>query len=306
MREAAITFSSGFVTNLAVIAALVGKGDFVFSDSRNHASIVDGCRLSGADVIKFKHNDMEHLSATLRRLPEQARKLIVVDGVFSMDGDVVPLEMLIALRDEVPNTLLMVDEAHSFGVLGRHGRGIEEHFDCVGQIDVLMGTLSKAIPAQGGYIAGSRDLVTFLRYNARGFVFSAALAPTAAAAAQAALDVIEEEGETRQGRLMSNVRHFVGRLRDAGFRIGDTASAIIPVLLGSEDLAFDMAARCNAEGLYAMPVIHPAVARGTERLRMNVTCDHRLEDLDYGVTVLCRARAAIRSVTPDAFASDPS
>ena len=168
-RDAALTFSSGFVTNLAVIAALVGKGDYVFSDSRNHASIVDGCRLSGADVIRFTHNDMDDLSARLRCLPEQTRKLIVVDGVFSMDGDIAPLEALIALRDEVPNTLLMVDEAHSLGVLGRHGRGIEEHFDCVGQIDVLMGTLSKAIPAQGGYIAGSQDLVTFLRYNARGF-----------------------------------------------------------------------------------------------------------------------------------------
>ena len=140
-REAAITFSSGFMTNLAVIAALVGRGDHVLSDKRNHASIVDGCRLSGAEVTTFAHNDMAELEDHLQRLPDDARKLIVVDAVYSMDGDIAPLAALIALRDRYPNTLLMVDEAHSLGVLGSHGRGIEEHFGCSGQIDVLMGTL---------------------------------------------------------------------------------------------------------------------------------------------------------------------
>jgi glycine C-acetyltransferase len=302
-RDAAITFSSGYMTNLAAIAALVGKDDYVLSDTHNHASIVDGCRLSGAEVARFRHNDIEHLAAHLCGMPDEARKLIVVDAVFSMDGDIAPLEQLIALRDRHPNTLLMVDEAHSLGVLGGRGRGIEEHFDCVGAIDVLMGTLSKAIPAQGGYIAGSHDLITYLRYNARGFVFSAALAPSTAAAALAALEVIEREGPARRAQLMSNVRYFVGRLRDAGFRVGSTASAIVPIVLGSESLAFDMARACNEQGIYAMPVTYPAVARGTERVRMNVTCDHRREELDAAVAVLLGAQAEDRG-TPSARASD--
>lgn len=302
-REAAITFSSGFMTNLAVIATLMCKGDHVLCDKRNHASIVDGCRLSGAEVTRFRHNDMANLEKRLCCLPDGSRKLIVVDAVYSMDGDIAPLEALISLRDRYPNTMLMVDEAHSLGVLGERGRGIEEHFGCIGQIDVLMGTLSKTIPAQGGYIAGSRELITFLRYNARGFVFSAALSPATAAAALAALQLIESEGQSRRARLMSNVGHFVGRLREAGFNVGNTASAIVPILLGSEALAFEMARRCNLEGLYAMPVAHPAVPKGTERLRLNVTCDHRREDLDFAVAVLIRTRASIEKTTEAAYGS---
>lgn len=292
-REAAITFSSGFMTNLAVIAALLGRGDHVLCDKLNHASIVDGCRLSGAQVTRFRHNDMRDLANRLRGLPDNARKLIVVDAVYSMDGDIAPLEELIALRDRHPNTILMVDEAHSLGVLGVRGRGIEEHFDRTGQIDVLMGTLSKAVPAQGGYVAGSRELITYLRFNARGFVFSAALPPATAAAALAAFEVIESEGPSRRARLMSNVHHFIRRLRETGFDVGRTASAIVPILLGSETLAFEMARRCNLEGLYAMPVAYPAVTRGAERLRMNVTCDHRRQDLDFAVRVLVGVRAAL-------------
>ena len=290
-REAAITFSSGFTTNLAVISSLVGRGDYVLSDRRNHASIIDGCRLSGAKVTRFRHNDMSDLADRLGRLPEQARKMIVVDAVYSMDGDIAPIKELIALRDSHPNTLLMVDEAHSLGVLGPNGRGVEEHFDCVGQIDVLMGCLSKSVPAQGGYIVAAHDLITYLRFKARGFVFSAALSPATSAAALAAFDVIDREGAARRSRLMSNVHYFVRRLREAGFDVGNGASAIIPILLGSEALAFNLARRCNLDGLYAMPVVYPAVPKGGERLRMNVTYDHRREDLDFAIEVLQRARA---------------
>ena len=209
-----------------------------------------------------------------------------------MDGDLAPIQELISLRERHPNTLLMVDEAHSLGVLGNGGRGVEEHFDCVGQIDVLMGCLSKAVPAQGGYIAGARDMVTYLRFNARGFLYSAALSPAAAAAALAAFEIIDREGAARRLRLMSNVHYFIQRLRNAGFDVGDSVSAIVPILLGSETLAFDLARRCNLEGLYAMPVTHPVVPKGAERLRMNVTCDHRRGDLDFAIEVLRRARAA--------------
>jgi glycine C-acetyltransferase len=291
-REAALTFSSGFMTNLAVIAALVGKSDHVLSDERNHASIVDGCRQSGASIWRFKHNDVAELEHRLQRLPDGSRKLIVVDAVYSMDGDIAPLDALLAVRDRYPNTLLMVDEAHSLGVLGSRGRGIEEHCASLGQIDVLMGTLSKTIPAQGGYVAGSRELITFLRFNARGFVFSAALSPATAAAALAALDIIDAEGESRRACLTSNVRYFIRRLRAENFDIGNTASAIVPILLGSEAVAFGMARKCHEAGLHAMPVVFPAVAPGTERLRLNVTCDHRRADLDIAVETLIRARRA--------------
>ena len=289
-REAALTFSSGFMTNVAVIASLVGRGDYVLSDRRNHASIVDGCRLSGAKVAIFKHNDMADLAGQLDRLPDKARKLIVADAVYSMDGDIAPIVELIGLRDRHPNTLLMVDEAHSLGVLGPGGRGVEEHFDLVGRIDVLMGCLSKTVPAQGGYVAGGRDLITYLRFGARGFVFSAALSPATSAAALAAFEIIDREGAARRSRLMSNVRYFIGRLGEAGFDAGNSASAIVPIVLGSESLAFGMAKRCNLDGLYAMPVAYPAVPKGAERLRMNVTHDHTRKDLDFAIDVLQRAR----------------
>jgi 8-amino-7-oxononanoate synthase len=292
-REAAITFSSGFMTNLAAIQALVGKGDYVFSDELNHASIVDGCRFSGAEIVKFRHSDMTDLACKLESLPDDARGLIVIEAVYSMDGHIAPLKEVIELRDRQKNTILMVDEAHSLGVLGAHGKGVEEHFDCVGQIDVLMGTLSKTIPGQGGYIAGSQELITHLRYNARGFMFSAALSPVTAAAAQAAFKLIEIEGEARRKQLLSNVRYFIKRLEEEGFDTGNSESAIIPVLLGSEAMAFEMAAQCNLEGVYVMPVIYPAVPKSTERLRMNVTCDHRHEDLEYAVLTLVRARVAV-------------
>ena len=301
-REAAITFSSGFTTNVAVIGTLVGKGDYVLSDAHNHASIVDGCKSSRSETVTFRHNDVLDLDRKLGSLPRAARKLIVVDAVFSMGGDIAPLAKLLEIRDRHANAILMVDEAHSLGVLGRGGRGIEEHFDCEGQVDVLMGTLSKAIPCQGGYVVGSRELVTFLRYNARGFIFSAALSPVTAAAALAALEVLEDEGEERCGRLMTNARYFTRRLVEAGFDIGNTQTAIVPILLGGESLAFEMARLSNEEALYVLPVTYPAVPRGSARLRTSVTSEHCQEDLDRAVRTLSRARVAAREAINEGMA----
>ena len=296
-REAAITFSSGFMANQTVIATLVSAGDHVFSDARNHASIIDGCRLSGAQRHTFHHNDIADLRHQLGAVGADEMKLIVVDAVYSMDGDIAPLLELIALRDACPNTLLMVDEAHSLGVLGAGGLGIEEHFDCRGAVDVLMGTLSKTIPAQGGYVAGSRELIEYLRHGAGGFVFSAALAPPSSAAALAAFDVLVAEGAERRRRLMANVNEFIASLRSAGFDVGDSVSAIVPILLGSETLAFEMAKYCHRHNVFVMPVAYPAVAAGTERLRLNVTADHRPGDLEYALQTLVKARRAVRSET---------
>jgi 7-keto-8-aminopelargonate synthetase-like enzyme len=211
-----------------------------------------------------------------------------------MDGDITPLDSLLELRDRYANTILMVDEAHSLGVLGARGRGIEEYFDCQGQVDVLMGTLSKTIPCQGGYVTGSKDLVTFLRYNARAFVFSAALSPVSAAAAHAALEVLELEGEERSCRLRRNASYFPRRLVEAGFDIGKTRTAIVPILLGSESLAFEMARLANDDGLYVLPVTYPAVPRGSARLRMSVNSGHSEDELERAVRTLERAATVIR------------
>jgi 8-amino-7-oxononanoate synthase len=292
-REAAITFSSGFMTNLSVIGTLAGKGDVVLYDELCHASIVDGGRYSHAQIVKFAHNDTQALEAHLSALPACTRKLVVVDGVYSMDGDVAPLDALLELKRRYPNTMLMVDEAHSLGVLGLNGRGIEEHFDCVGQIDILMGTMSKTLPGQGGYIVGSNELVSYLRFNARGFIFSAPVAPATSAAVDAGLSVIEKEGRQRRARLMSNVDNFIGRLRAEGFEVGNTVSAIIPIFLRDETLAFELARLCNLEGVYAMPAVYPAVPKGGERLRMNITYNHERADLDFAIAALLRARAAL-------------
>ena len=190
--EAAVTFSSGYATNLTVISSLVGRNDYVLSDKLNHASIVDGCLMSGAKFLRFKHNDMEDLEARLESVPEGAAKLVVADSVFSMDGDIIDFPTLVRLCQE-HNAWLMIDEAHSVGVLGETGRGIEEHFGMEGTIDIKMGTLSKTIPAVGGYVAGSQELITYLRHAGRAYIFSAALPPAVAGAANEAFKVILDE-----------------------------------------------------------------------------------------------------------------
>ncbi len=219
--EAAVTFSSGYATNLSVIATLLGRGDYVISDKLNHASIVDGCLMSGAKFLRFRHNDMEALEARLQQMPDGAAKLVVVDAVFSMDGDVIDFPKLVALCRQY-HAWLMVDEAHSVGVLGQTGRGIEEHFGMPDTIDIKMGTLSKTIPSVGGYIAGRKDLINYLRHSTRAYIFSAALPPAQAAAAKAAFEVILDE-PWRVEKLRANGQQFInglkaGRLRYAQHR----------------------------------------------------------------------------------------
>ncbi|QPT14137.1 aminotransferase class I/II-fold pyridoxal phosphate-dependent enzyme [Serratia rubidaea] len=292
-REAALTFSSGFMTNLTVIDSLLGKGDVIFCDELNHASIIDGCRIGHAQVVRFPHNDMQTLDQQLAAAPPQARKLIIIDAVYSMEGDLAPLDTLIALRDRHPNTLLMVDEAHSLGVLGANGKGIEEHFACRGQIDILMGTLSKTLPGQGGFIAATQAVIHYLRMTARGFIFSAALSPITTAAMLAAFDVLEQEGPQRRKKLMENITYFVAALRREGFEVRAEQAAIVPIMIYSESQAFAMAQYCHQRDIYVMPVGYPAVSKGLERLRMNVTYHHSKDDLDLALQVLCAAREAV-------------
>lgn len=287
-REDAIVYSSGYVTNLATISTLIGRGDWVISDKWNHASIVDGCILARGEFKRFKHNNMDELEKQLKRAPESAGKLVVADAVFSMDGDIFNLPDALALCEKY-NARLMLDEAHSLGVLGETGRGIEEHFDMPGAIHVKMGTLSKTIPGVGGYIAGDRKLINFLRHAARGFVFSAALPPAVTAAIIEAFHVLEDEGIERNRVLNRNVRHFIDGLQEAGFDTGLTVTPIVPIMVGDEERALVMTKYCQDNGVFVLPVLPPAVQEGASRLRANVTAAHTIEDIDFALDVFIQA-----------------
>jgi 8-amino-7-oxononanoate synthase len=285
--EAAITFTSGYVTNLTVISALVGRGDYVLSDKLNHASIVDGCLMSGAEFRRFKHNDMADLEHRLQQVPDGAARLVIADAVFSMDGDVIDLPHLSALCKRY-GAYLMLDEAHSLGVLGPSGRGIEEHFGIENAVDIKMGTLSKTIPSVGGYIAGSRDLIDYLRHVSRAYIFSAALAPAQAAAAKEAFKVILEEPERIQ-RLNHNTRLFIDGLKASGFDTLSTTTAIVPVLCGSDDRAYAMTGEAQRRNVFVLPVVSPAVPEGLARLRATITAAHEPADIEQAMDVITTA-----------------
>jgi 8-amino-7-oxononanoate synthase len=284
-REAAIAISTGFATNASVIPALAGPGDWIFGDQWNHASIVTGAALSGASMRVYRHNDLGDLEALLRAAPPAAVKLVVTDAIFSMDGDIAPLPGLVPLCRKY-GAVLMVDEAHSIGVLGDTGRGIEEHFGMPGTVDVLMGTFSKTLSSMGGYVAGSRRLIDYLKVSASGYVFSTAPTAPVIAASLAALDVLVDEGPDRIARLRRNTALFIDGLRAAGFDTGVSATAIIPIILGADARALALADYGQRHGLFVLPALPPAVPVGAARLRLNVTADHSPADLRNAIAVL--------------------
>lgn len=287
-RDDAIVFSSGYVTNLATISTMIGRGDYVLSDKWNHASIVDGCLLSQGHFRRFRHNDMDDLIRNLNAAPAGVTKLVVADAVFSMDGDIMNLPDVVEICRR-HGARLMVDEAHSLGVLGATGRGIEEHYGMPGVVDVWMGTLSKTIPGIGGFVAGETRLVHFLRHAARGFVFSAALPPSVTAGALVAFDVMEEEGAALNQALRRNVERFINGLRAAGFDTGNTSTPIVPIMVQTDDRAIRMTKYCQDDGVFVLPVLPPAVPEGTARLRANVTAAHTFDDIDFALDVFSRA-----------------
>jgi glycine C-acetyltransferase len=285
--EAAITFSSGYVTNLTTISSLVGRGDFVFCDKLNHASIVDGCLISGAEMRRFKHNDMADLEKRLKQAPAGVTKLVVADAIFSMDGDILDLPKVVELCRK-HSAYLMVDEAHSIGVLGKTGRGIEEHFNMFGSVDIKMGTLSKTIPSVGGYIAAKKEMVDYLRHSSRAYIFSAALPPAQAAAANEAFRVILDE-PWRIGKLWQNTRQFLDGLKGLGFDTMLSATAIVPVLCGTDERAFALTQVCQRNDLFVLPVVSPAVPQGLARLRLTVTAAHEAHEIQYAMDVIGKA-----------------
>jgi 8-amino-7-oxononanoate synthase len=285
--ETAITFTSGYATNLTVISALMGRGDYVLSDKLNHASIVDGCLMSGAEFRRFKHNDMDDLEHRLQQIPDGAAKMVVADAVFSMDGDVVDLPKMATICKKY-GAYLMIDEAHSVGVLGKTGHGIEEHFGLDNVIDIKMGTLSKTIPSVGGYIAGNKELINYLRNHNRAYMFSAALPPAQTAAANEAFKVILDE-PWRVEKLRQNSELFISGLKSAGLDTLLTTTAIVPVLCGSDELAFTMTREVQHHDVFVLPVVSPAVAEGLARLRATVTAAHESSEIERAIDVIATA-----------------
>ena len=277
-REDACVYSSGYATNIAIITAVTGPGDLVVLDKLDHASIVDGCLLSGAKWRTYRHNDMEHLESILEKAAgKYGTVLVIADSVFSMDGDIMDLPETRRLCDRF-GARLMVDEAHSVGALGETGHGIEEHFGMVGSIDLKMGTLSKAIPSVGGYCAASTEIVDYLRHMSRPFIFSAALPPAQAATAIAAFDVIEAE-PWRVKRLHEIQAEYAAGLRAQGWDTMLASTCVVPVLVGDEAKTMDLTRMLFDRGVFVCPIVHPAVPRGTERLRTCLMSTHTDEDV---------------------------
>ncbi|MBI5953555.1 MAG: aminotransferase class I/II-fold pyridoxal phosphate-dependent enzyme [Chloroflexi bacterium] len=285
--EAAITYTSGYATNLTVISTMMGRGDYVFSDKINHASIVDGCLMSGAEFRRFRHNDMAHLEGLLKNAPAEVAKLVVADSVFSMDGDIIDLPKMVELCKKY-NAWLMIDEAHSLGVLGEKGTGIEEYYNLYGAIDIKMGTLSKTIPSVGGYVAAKQEIITYLRHASRAYIFSAALPPAQAAAANEAFKVILDE-PWRIQRLNENTKQFIGGLKGRGFDTLLTETAIVPVLCGEDDMAFAMTREAQHKDVFVLPVVSPAVQEGLARLRATVTAAHEPDEIERAMDVIGEA-----------------
>jgi glycine C-acetyltransferase len=280
--KAAITFQSGFTANLATIPALVGKGDAIFSDELNHASIIDGCRLSGAKIFRYTHCNAANLQQVLEQnRTDFKRAMVITDGVFSMDGDIAPLDKILEVSKQY-EAILMVDDAHGEGVLGKGGRGIVDQFGLHGQVDVEVGTLSKAFGVVGGVVAGDPLVVEWLRQRGRPFLFSSAMTVPDVAACLAAVDILEESTELVD-QLWENTHYFKGEMQGLGFDTGLSATPITPVMLGEAPLAQRFSRELFEKGVFAMAIGYPTVPQGKARIRVMISAAHRKNDLDHGL-----------------------
>jgi glycine C-acetyltransferase len=290
--EACVVFQSGFAANAGTVSAILGKEDFILSDELNHASIIDGARLSRAKIKVFRHKDVDHCEEHLKEIAnEPGHKLVITDGVFSMDGDIGPVNKLAALAEKY-GAIMMVDDAHASGVLGRNGRGSIDHFGMHGRVDVQVGTLSKAIGSLGGYVCGSRDLIDYLYHRARPFLFSTSHPPSVAASCIAAFDILETEPE-RIDRLWKNTKYFQGELKRVGFNIGGvntpaTETPITPVIVGEGRAAMDFSRALFDEGVMGTGIAFPTVPEGKARIRLILTSEHTKAQLDRALETLER------------------
>lgn len=280
-KEASMVFSTGFQTNLGIISAIAGRNDYIIGDKQNHASIVDGCRLSFAKLVKYKHNDMEDLERILKGIPDTNGRLIITDGVFSMEGDICKLPEIVKLAKKY-GARIMVDDAHSLGVLGERGRGTAEYFGLQNDVDIIMGTFSKSLASLGGYIAASEDVIHYVKHQSRPFIFSASIPPACAAAAMESLSILESEPE-RIKRLWDNAEYMKKELINLNIPVGNTETPIIPVMTYDDMRTFIISKQLLEEGVYVNPVISPAVNPGEALLRTSYSATHTKEQLDFAL-----------------------
>lgn len=283
-KDETLCFSTGFFVNSGVLAVVVGRGDYIICDDRDHASIVDGRRLSFARQLHYKHNDMEDLENILKGLPHEAVKLVVVDGVFSMEGDLANLPKIVELKHKY-NCSIMVDEAHGLGVFGKEGRGVCDHFGLTDEVDLIMGTFSKSMASIGGFIAGDKDTINYLRHTVRTYIFSASNTPAATAAALEALHIIKKEPE-RIEKLWKVTNYALKRFREEGFEIGETESPIIPLYVHDVDKTFQVTKLAFDNGVFINPVIPPACAPQDTLVRFALMATHTEEQVERGVQIL--------------------
>lgn len=293
--EAALSVQSGLNTNLATIPLLMGKGDVIFTDELNHASIIDGCRLTKAKRVIFPHCDVAALQRLLEENKEIEKKMIITDGVFSMDGDLAPLPGIVEVAEEY-GAMVMVDDAHGEGVLGHHGRGIVDHFGLHGRVDIEAGTMSKAFGAVGGYIAGSADIVEYLRQRARPFLFSSAATPPDVAACIAAIEILQES-DMPVRKLWENTEYFKAGLVELGFDIGASETPITPVMLGEAKTAWDFSVRLFAEEIFATAIAFPTVPHGRARIRAMLSAAHSRDDLDFAIEKFAKVGRELQVIT---------
>lgn len=283
-KEKAIVYSTGFHTNIGVIPTIVGRGDYIIGDELNHASIVEGRRLSFASYLKYKHNDMESLEVVLKKIPYESTKLIVMDGVFSMEGDIAKLPEIVALADKY-NASVYVDEAHSLGVFGQEGRGICNHFGLTDRVDLIMGTFSKSLATIGGFIATDAETINFLKHHSRSYIFSASISPAATASVIAALDVIKQEPE-RIKNLWEITNYSLSAFRSLGFEIGNTQTPIIPLYIRDMDKTFAITQELYEKGVFVNPVIPPACSPDDTLIRFSLMATHTKAQIDEAVEKL--------------------
>ena len=292
-KEAALVFSTGFQTNLGVISAIAGKDDVILIDKMNHASIIDGCRLSFSEIKKYRHNDMEDLERLLQQYNDKG-KLIVVDGVFSMEGDIADLPNIVKLAREY-GARVMVDDAHGIGVLGRTGRGTAEHFGLEDEVDLIMGTYSKSLASIGGFIAASEEVIHYIKHFARALIFSASPPPASIASVSAAIDIIEEEPERRE-RLRRNTNKMLKGFKALGFDTGRSETPIIPLIVGDDHRAFLMAKMLHDKGIFANVAVSPAVPNGNALIRTSYMATHTDEQLDKVLQVFEEVGKALKII----------
>jgi 8-amino-7-oxononanoate synthase len=280
-KEAALLYSTGFQVNLGVISALVGKGDFVLADKSDHASIVEGCQVSLGEFVRFAHKDMASLESRLQKIDPEAGKLIVVDGVFSMEGDIIQLPELCRLAEQY-NAAVMVDDAHAIGVIGKNGSGTASHFGMTNEVQLIMGTFSKSLASLGGFIASDAQTIDYLKHNSRPLIFSASMSPANAAAVKAALDIMLSEPE-RIAQLWRNTERMQQGLVSLGFDLGASETPILPVYCRSLMTAFKLCKRLDEEGVFVNPVVSPAVPPGQELIRVSLMATHTASQIDFAL-----------------------